>query len=65
MHQGKCRALDCRSLWQRLLEKAERLRASVRAKFEHPFDVVKNLFRNRKVRNKGRALMAPQAQGAS
>ncbi|HQC98808.1 MAG TPA: transposase, partial [Aquabacterium sp.] len=39
--------------WARLLEKAEQLKASVRAKVEHPFHVVKNLFRHRKVRYKG------------
>ena len=31
------------------------MKASVRAKVEHPFHVVKNLFRHRKVRYKGLA----------
>ena len=55
MQPGKRRALDSRSPWQMLLEEAERLKASVRAKVEHPFHVVKNLFRHRKVRYKGLA----------
>ena len=50
-----CRALDLTKKWARLLEKAEQLKASVRAKVEHPFHVVKNLFRHRKVRYKGMA----------
>jgi len=39
----------------RLLEKLEHLKASVRAKVEHPFHVVKNLFRHRKTRYRGLA----------
>src|SRR5664280_1453623 len=38
-----------------LLEQAEQLKASVRAKVEHPFHVIKNLFRHKKVRYKGLA----------
>lgn len=38
----------------------ERLKASVRAKVEHPFHVVKYLFRHRKVRYKGLAKYAAQ-----
>lgn len=34
---------------------AERLNASIRAKVEHPFHVVKNLLRHKKVRYKGLA----------
>jgi IS5 family transposase len=52
---SKRRALDPNRKWDRLLEKAEKLKASVRAKVEHPFHVVKNLFRHRKVRYKGLA----------
>ena len=37
----------------RLTEKLEHLKASVRAKVEHPFHVVKNLFRHRKTRYRG------------
>ena len=55
MQPGKRRALDKCSPWQALLEEAERLKASVRAKVEHPFHVVKNLFRHRKARYKGLA----------
>jgi len=55
MQPGKRRALDKTNAWQKLLEEAERLKASVRAKVEHPFHVVKNLFRHRKVRYRGLA----------
>ncbi len=60
MQPGKRRALDKTSAWGKLLEEAERLKASVRAKVEHPFHVVKNLFRHRKVRYKGLAKNAAQ-----
>jgi IS5 family transposase len=39
----------------RLTEKLEHLKASVRAKVEHPFHAVKNLFRHRKTRHRGLA----------
>lgn len=39
----------------RMLEKLEHLKASVRAKVAHPFHVVNNLFRHRKVRYRGLA----------
>jgi IS5 family transposase len=55
MQPGKRRALDTTSAWQKLLEQVERLKASLRAKVEHPFHVVKNLFRHRKVRYRGLA----------
>jgi transposase, IS5 family len=38
-----------------LLEKLEKLKASIRAKVEHPFHVIKNLFRHRKTRYRGLA----------
>ena len=38
-----------------MLEKLEHLKASVRAKGEHPFHVIKNLFRHRKTRYRGLA----------
>ena len=38
-----------------MLEKLEHLKASVRAKVEHPFHVIKNLFRHRKTRYRGLA----------
>jgi len=37
------------------LEALEKAKASMRAKVEHPFHVMKNLFRHRKVRYKGLA----------
>jgi len=55
MQPGKRRKLDLTRKWARLLEQAEQLKASVRAKVEHPFHVVKNLFRHKKVRYKGLA----------
>ena len=55
MQPGKRRQLDPTRKWARLLEQAEQLKASVRAKVEHPFHVVKNLFRHRKARYKGLA----------
>lgn len=38
-----------------LMEKLEHAKASIRAKVEHPFHVVKNLFMHRKTRYKGMA----------
>lgn len=38
-----------------LVKHVERLKASVRARVEHPFHIVKNLFKYRKVRYKGLA----------
>lgn len=60
MKPGKRRKLDLTRGWARLLDKAEQLKASVRAKVEHPFHVVKNLFRHKKVRYKGLAKNAAQ-----
>ncbi|WP_068685013.1 IS5 family transposase, partial [Variovorax sp. WDL1] len=55
MQPGKRRQLDPKRKWACLLEKAEQLKASIRAKVEHPFHVIKNLFRHRKTRYKGLA----------
>jgi IS5 family transposase len=55
MQPGKRRLLDPTSKWAQMLDKAEQLKASVRAKVEHPFHVIKNLFRHKKVRYKGLA----------
>jgi len=55
MQPGKRRQLDPARKWARLLERAEQLKASVRAKVEHPFHVIKNLFKHKKVRYKGLA----------
>ena len=54
MKRSKRRALPKNKLG-RMLEKLEHLKASVRAKVEHPFHVVKNLFRHRKTRYRGLA----------
>ncbi len=55
MQPGNRQALDLTKKWAQLRERAEQLKASVRAKVEHPFHVVKNLFRHRKARYKGLA----------
>ena len=55
MQPGKRRALNTTSKWARMLEKAEQLKASVRAKVEHPFRVVKQQFGHAKVRYRGLA----------
>ena len=60
MQPGKRRKLDLTRKWARLLDQAEQLKASVRAKVEHPFHVVKNLFCHKKVRYKGLAKNAAQ-----
>ncbi|MBS0352894.1 MAG: transposase, partial [Proteobacteria bacterium] len=39
----------------RLQERFEKLKASIRGKVEHPFHVIKNLFRHRKTRYRGLA----------
>ena len=54
MKRSKRKALSKNKLG-RMLEKLEYLKASVRAKVEHPFHVVKNLFRHLKVRYPGLA----------
>ncbi|NKI96834.1 IS5 family transposase [Rhizobacter sp. SG703] len=55
MQPGKRRKLDLTHEWARMLNEVERIKASVRAKVEHPFHVIKNLFRHKKVRYKGLA----------
>ncbi len=54
MQRSKRKALPNNKLG-RLMEKLEHLKASVRAKVEHPFHVIKNLFRHRKTRYRGLA----------
>jgi len=44
MRPGKRRALDKQTTWGQMLDKAERIKASVRAKVEHPFRVIKCQF---------------------
>ena len=55
MRPGKRRALDKQTKLGALLDKAERLKARVRAKVEHPFRVIKCQFGFTKVRYKGLA----------
>jgi len=55
MQPSKRKALDLTKPWAQLQEQAEKLKASVRAKVEHPFHVIKKLFRHRKARYKGLA----------
>jgi transposase, IS5 family len=54
MRPSKRKALD-KSAAGELMEKLEHAKASIRAKVEHPFHVVKNLFHHRKARYKGLA----------
>ena len=53
LRPGKRKALYPEQELHRLLDKAERLKASVRAKVEHPFRVVKQQFGYAKVRYRG------------
>lgn len=55
MRPGKRQALDKHSPWGKLLDKAEQIKASVRAKVEHPFRLIKCQFGFTKVRYKGLA----------
>jgi IS5 family transposase len=52
MRPSKRKALS-KTAVDELLENIEHTKASIRAKVEHPFHVVKNLFRHRKTRYKG------------
>jgi IS5 family transposase len=54
MRPSKRKALDKSAIGE-LMEKLEHTKASIRAKVEHPFHVVKNLFQHRKARYKGLA----------
>ncbi len=53
MRPGKRRALDTRGRLDALTDQIERLKASIRAKVEHPFRVVKRQFGHVKVRYRG------------
>ena len=55
MRPGKRRQLDLTRKWARMLDEAEHLKASVRAKVEHPFRVLKQQFGYTKVRYRGLA----------
>ena len=50
MRPGKRRPQDKQTKWGALLDKAEQLKASLRAKAEHPFTVIKCQFGFTKVR---------------
>ena len=52
--RGKVAAMDEGPL-KELTVQAERLKAKIRARVEHPFHIVKNLFRQRKLRYRGLA----------
>ena len=52
MRPSKRKALDKSAIGE-LMEQLEHAKASIRAKGEHPFHVVKNIFRHRKTRYKG------------
>lgn len=53
MRPGKRKALDKACEAGRLIDKAEKLKASIRAKVEHPFRVIKRQFGYVKVRYRG------------
>jgi len=59
MKRGKLKAMAEGRL-KALTEQAEHLKAKIRARVEHPFHIVKDLFRHRKVRYKGLAKNAAQ-----
>lgn len=53
MRRGKRRKLDVFIEPQFLVEREEKMKASIRAKVEHPLHVIKNLFGHRKARYEG------------
>ena len=55
MRPGKRRALDKSQEVNRLIDELEKLKASIRAKVEHPFRVIKRQFGHMKVRYRGLA----------
>jgi IS5 family transposase len=59
MRPGKRRALP-ETVLGRTLEAIEHTKARIRAKVEHPFHVVKNLFKHKKTRYRGLAKNAAQ-----
>jgi transposase, IS5 family len=54
MQPGKRKLLGDGAVDQ-MVEQVEKIKASIRAKVEHPFHVIKNLFRHRKTRYRGLA----------
>ena len=55
MRPGKRRALDLSRPMDQMIDKIERIKASIRAKVEHPFRVIKRQFGHTKVRYRGLA----------
>ena len=55
MRPGKRRALDLSRPLDQIIDKIERIKASIRAKVEHPFRVIKRQFGHTKVRYRGLA----------
>jgi IS5 family transposase len=55
MRPGKRKALDLSSDLARMIDRVEQIKASIRAKVEHPFRVVKQQFGHTKVRYRGLA----------
>jgi len=53
MRPGKRKALDLNDPAQAITDKIERVKASIRAKVEHPFRVIKKQFGHVKVRYRG------------
>lgn len=53
MRPGRRKALKSSSPVDQLIEQREQLTAKIRAKVEHPFHVLKNLFKHRKLRYRG------------
>ena len=53
MQPGKIKQLDAKHPWAQMREEAAQFKASVRAKIEHPFHVIKNLLGHKKARYKG------------
>ena len=55
MRPGKRRALNRTQMIDRITDEAEKIKASIRAKVEHPFRVIKRQFGHVKVRYRGLA----------
>ena len=55
MRPGKRKLLDKTQLIESLTDQIERIKASIRAKVEHPFRVIKRQFGHVKVRYRGLA----------
>ena len=53
MRPGKRRQLDKTKRVEQLIDQLERIKASIRAKVEHPFRVIKRQFGHVKVRYRG------------